>query len=207
MQEAATPKANTGSQKSLTRQISRLVAGTVLLTAMVACTTVPSESANSGSVHGQTPKKGLASANAMYNTRNYGGAVREFDTIISAADASAYGRRLSHLGKALIYLGSDENWRSIESAKMSLNAASQVIPEGNEAFSVETNLFMDSIAALINSESEYLELQAKSSDSSAEITRLEKERNALAKERDELLKEQQTLNEAIEKLKNLTLGS
>ena len=97
----------------------------------------------------------------MYNTRNYTGAVREFDTIITDADASANSRRLSHLGKALIYLSTDKNWHSVENAKMSLNSAGQVVPEGDEEFAVETDMFMDSIAALIGAESEYQELQSK----------------------------------------------
>ena len=187
-------------------QIWRLTAGTLLLTSLVACATLPSESADSV-VGPDAPDTGLASANVMYNTRNYSGAVQEFDTIITNPDASANSRRLSHLGKALIYLSTDENWRSIENAKMSLIAAGQVVPESNEEFAVETDMFMDSISALIGSESEYLELQTKSGYSRAEIASLKKERDALTTERDELLKEQQALNDALEKLKNLTLGS
>ena len=211
MKVSVTPPKIPGSGKLPTKpagfsQIWRLASGTLLLTGLVACATVPSESADSAVVP-DVPDMGLASANVLYNTRNYTGAVQEFDTIITNSDASANSRRLSHLGKALIYLSSDEDWHSIENAKMSLNAAGQVVPESDEEFAVETDMFMDSIAALIGSESEYLELQAKSGNSGAEIARLKKERNALTTERDQLLKEQQALNDALEKLKNLTLGS
>lgn len=187
-----------------TSQFWKLAAGALLLTSLVACATVPSEPADSDA---PPPDIGLTSANVMYNTRNYTGAVREFDTIITDTEASANNRRMSHLGKALIYLSSDKNWHSIENAKMSLNAAGQVAPESNKEFSIETDMLMDSITALIGSESEYLELQAKSGNSGAEIARLKKERDALTKERDGLLKEQQALNDALETLKNLTLES
>ena len=99
-------------------QIWRLTTGTLLLTSLVACATVPSESVDSVVVP-DAPDTGLASANVMYNTRNYAGAVQKFDTIITNPDASANSRRLSHLGKALIYLSTDENWRSIEKVFLS----------------------------------------------------------------------------------------
>jgi len=211
MKEAVTPitipcskKPSVGQPAS--GQFWRLAAGTLLLSGLIGCATVPSDSADSNAVLERAPDTGLASANVMYNTRNYTGAVREFDTIIADTDASANSRRLSHLGKALIYLSADKNWHSIENAKMSLHAAGQVVPENDEEFAVETDMFMDSISALIGTESEYDDLKSKSGNSSAEIGRLKKERNALASERDELLREQQALNDALEKLKNLTLG-
>jgi len=212
MKESVTPIIIPDAGKALTKLTNishtwRLATGILLLTSLVACATVPSGSADADATADHAPDMGLASANVMYNTRNYTGAVREFDTIITDPDASANSRRLSHLGKALIYLSTDENWHSIENAKMSLNASGQVVPESDEEFAVETDMFMDSITAFIGSESEYLELQAKSGNSGAEIARLKKERNALTAERDQLLKEQQALNDALEKLKNLTLGS
>jgi len=189
------------------REIWRLAAGSVLLIGSVACTTVPSDSTDSNPVPGVAPGNSLAGANAMYSKRNYGGAIREFDTIIASADASANSRRLSYLGKALIYLGSDKNWRSMENAKIALVAAGKVVPDSTEGFSIETDMFMGSVEALISSESEHLELRTKSSDSKAEIARLKKQRDALTMERDRLLKEQQSLQKALEKLKNLTLGN
>ena len=212
MKASVTPIKIPGSRKLSTKptgssQIWRLATGTLLLTSLVTCATVPSDSADSNIASTQAQDTGLASANVMYNTRNYTGAVQEFDTIITNPVVSANSRRLSHLGKALIYLSTDKHWHSIENAKMSLVAAGQVAPESGEEFAVETDMFMDSISALIGSESEYLELRAKSGNSEAEIMRLKKERDALTLERDELLKEQQALNDALEKLKNLTLGS
>lgn len=211
MKEAVTPITIALSKPPLIRQpcssqFWRLAAAAILLSSMIGCATVPSGSADSNAAPERAPDTGLASANVMYNTRNYTGAVREFDTIISDDDASANSRRLSHLGKSLIYLSTDKNWHSIENAKMALNSAGQVVPEGNEEFAVETDMFMDSITALIGAESENHELQSKSGNSGAEITRLKRERDVLTGERDELLREQQALNDALEKLKKLTLG-
>jgi hypothetical protein len=212
MKEPVTPITISFSKKPSIKQpcsgqFWRLATAALLLSSLIGCATVAPDSAVSIAVPEPTPDTGLASANVMYNTRNYTGAIREFDTIIADADASANSRRLSHLGKSLIYLSTDKNWHSIENAKMSLNSAGQIVPEGDEEFAVETDMFMDSITALIGAESENHELQSKTGNSSAEIARLKEERTALANERDALLKEQQALSEALEKLKNLTLGS
>ena len=188
-------------------QSTRLAIGTLLLSSLVACASVPPTSVEPDANVNPASDQGLASASVMYNTRDYAGAVAEFDRIIANDATSSNSRRLAHLGKALIYLGSDESWHSLDKAKMALNSAGSVMPESDEEFAIETDMFMDSIAAQIGSESQYLELKEKSGGSSAEIARLKKERDALAQERDALLKEQQTLNEALEKLKNLTLGS
>jgi len=185
----------------------QLVTAAALMTGLVACATPSGQPVDAGPEAVVVVDTGLASANVMYNTRNYSGAVREFDTIITDPDASANSHRLAHLGKALIYLGSDKNWFNIENAKSSLNAAGQVAPESNQGFAVETDMFMDSISAQIDTEMALQNMRAKSGGSGAEIEKLKQERDALATERDELLEEQKALNEAIEKLKNLTLGS
>lgn len=212
MKDIVTPDIVTNINRSFINQlysgrIWRFVALVLLLTSLVACAGTPVKSTSSTSAIPSVPGKGLAGANTMYNTRNYTGAVSEFDTIITDADASANSRRLSHLGKALIYLSSDKNWHDIENAQTSLSAAGSIVPANNEEFSIETDMFMDSIAALINSEADYTELKTNSGGSKAEVSRLQKQNAELVAERDKLLKEQKILNQAIEKLKNLTLGN
>jgi len=212
MKEAVTPitpllKVNAPTKQPRSNRVWRTAVSALLLTSLVACETTPSRSPDSATVAASQQSTGLTGANAMYNTRNYTGAVREFDSIITDSGASANSRRLAHLGKALIYLGTDKNWHSIENAKMALNSAGQVVPDSNEEFPIETDMFMDSITSLIGSESDYVELKRRSGNSGAEIERLKKERDALTMERDQLLKEQKSLNEALEKLKNLTLGN
>lgn len=185
----------------------RLAVCSILVASLVACASLPPGTVEPEIVDEKKLDMGLASVSDLYSTRNNAAAMDGFDSIISDADSSANSRRLAHLGKALVYLGGDDNWHSLENAKMSLSAAGSVTPGDDEEFAIETDMLMDSIAAQIGSESEFLELKAKTGNSGVEIARLRNERDALVKERDELLSEQQALNEALEKLKNLTLGN
>ena len=186
---------------------ARLAIGTLVLAALSACASVTSNPAEPGPLVNQVPETGLASVSVNYSTGDYAGSMAGFDSIIASAHSDANSRRLAHLGKALIYLGSDTNWHSIDNARIALKAAGSVVPGSGEEFTIETDMLMDSVAAQIGSESNYLEMKSKAGTARAEITRLQKERDALVQERDGLLKEQQALNEALEKLKNLTLGN
>ena len=185
----------------------RMILGTIVFSSLVACAGMPSNSVEPEITEEKNMDMGLATVSHMYSARNYAAALAGFDSIIADADSNANSRRLAHLGKALIYLGDDEKWHSIENAKMSLNAAGAVSPGDGQEFAIETDMLMDSIATQIGSESGYLELKAKTINSNVEIAKLKKERDVLVMERNELLKEQQALNEALEKLKNLTLGN
>ena len=185
----------------------RLATAILMFSSLVACAVTPTEPAASVPESRVESNAGLAGAADMYNSRNYPGAIREFDNVITDEGSSANDRRLANLGKSLVYLGNDENWHSIENAKMSLVSAGQVAPQGSEEFAVETDLLMDAISVVIGTESKYAVQVAKSSGSGAEVVELKRELDALKSERNELLAEQKILNEALEKLKNLTLGN
>ena len=185
----------------------RLLAAIVLSGSLAACAVAPTEPASSGSSDQVASKTGLAAASDMYNSRNYSGAIREFDNVISAEGASANDRRLSHLGKSLVYLGNDAKWHSIDNAKLSLQSAGQVAPEGDEEFSVETDLLMDAISNVIGTESKYVVLQGKTTGSGAQISELRREIDGLKTENSDLLAEQKVLHDALEKLKELSLGN
>ena len=195
------------SPNGLPAKTARLILGTILLTGLVACAVVPSDPVEPAAAAEDAPEMGIARVSLMDNTGDIAGTMAEFDDIIESTNGDANNRRLAHLGKALIYLGSDESWHSIDNAKMSLSAAGSIVPEGTEEFAIETDMLMDSVAAQIGSESKFVELRSKAGRSMAEIAQLRKERDALVQERDELLKEQQALNDALERLKNLTLGN
>lgn len=186
---------------------ARLPIWALMLAGLSACASVTSELVEPESPVKQVPETDLASVSVKYSTGDNAGSMAGFDSIIASADSDANSRRLAHLGKALIYLGSDTYWHSIDNARRSLKAAGSVVPESGKEFAIETDMLMDSVAAQIDSESNYLEMQLKAGNTRAEITRLQKEHDALVQERDGLLKEQQALNEALEKLKNLTLGN
>ena len=185
----------------------RMVTVAVMAVALSACAAAPAKQAESQTQDKMEFQTGMSGAADMYNSRNYPGAIREFDNIIMDDTSSANSRRLAHLGKALVYLGPDKNWHSVDNAKLSLMSAGQVAPEGTEEFSVETDLLMDAISAVIGTESKYSVLMAKSQGAGSESTELKRELDSVKAERDELLTEQKVLNDAIEKLKALTLGS
>jgi len=201
------PRSNFSIFTSLPGRISRLVITSLVLGSLAACAVAPTEPPVSEPAMQAQPDTGIALATDMFSSNNYPGAIREFDNVITSDTASANDRRLAYLGKALVYLGNDENWHSVDNAKLALAAAGQVALSDGEEFAAETVLLMDAVTDVIGTESKYIELQSQTGDSSAEVAQLKRERDALAAERDELLEEQQALNEAIEKLKQLTLGN
>jgi len=188
-------------------RISRLITVILMIGSLAACVAAPSKPSVSEPSEPVMSSTGIVAAVDQYNGRNYPGAIREFDNVITSVDSSANDRRLAHLGKAMVYLGNDVNWHSMENAKMSLISAGQVAPDENGEFAPETDLLMDAVTAVIGTESKFVTLQAKTSGSNSDVEQLRRERNALEAERDELLEEQKALNEALEKLKQLTLGN
>jgi len=200
------PRTTTKSFSSPAGSISRLIIAALLLSNLVACAVAPSAATPDEPVTQPGLDNGIAGATDMYNSQDYPSAIQAYDNVTKSADASANERRLAHLGKALIYLGNDKNWHSLDNAKLALVSAGQVAPAAGEEFAAETALLMDAVTDVIGTESKYIELQSKTGNSSAELGRLKNERDALKAERDQLLKEQKTLNEALEKLKSLTLG-
>jgi len=187
--------------------VIRFSVATLMLSGLVACVVAPTETVDSETISTVELKTGMAGAADMYNSHNYPGAIREFDAVINDAASSANSRRLAHLGKALVYLGPDVNWHSIDNAELSLISAGQIAPDETQEFSVETDLLMDAISAVIGTESKYSVLAAKSNGSGNEVKELKRELDSVKTRRDALIAEQKVLNEAIDKLKALTLGS
>lgn len=188
-------------------RLFKLISTVLLVSTLVACAAAPTKPTASRSTTGAKDAMAMSGAASMYNTRNFSGAIREFDKIIKDSGSSANSRRTAHLGKSMVYLGNDKKWHSIENAKMSLISAGKVTTEDGEEFSVETDLLMDAVSSVIGTESKYNVLMSKSSWSGAQNAELQSELETITGERDELLKEQKMLNEAIEKLKELTLGN
>lgn len=191
---------------SSTGRMFRLVIITIVVSSLVACATAPAKSTAAKPAKVK-PSTSMVSAADMYNSRNYPDALNAFDNIISDKGSSANSRRLANLGKAMVFLGNDESLHSIENAKMSLISAGQVAPKDNEEFAIETDMLMDAVSEVIGTESKYMVLKGKTNGSNSQLTGLQKELDAVEAERDELLAEQKALNEALEKLKRLTLGN
>jgi hypothetical protein len=188
-------------------EISRLALAVMVMVSVAACAVAPTGTSAPGSADYEVPGAGMAAAIDDYNKDDYPAAISGFDAVIADTGTSANDRRLAYLGKTLVYLGSDENLHSIENARQSLASAGQVAGADSKAFTVESELLMEALSTMVGMESRYVALLAISGDPSSEVEELERERDALAKERDELLAEREALNEALERLKQLTLGN
>lgn len=141
---------------------------------------------------------GLREASRLFEARDYEKALKKYDGVIGAAGVSANTKRLAYLGKALIYLGNAEKWHNLDHAKLAISDAAKIKPADGQAFSLESNMLRDAVMALAGSQSAYDALQTKTSNTGGEIAQLKKQRDALIAERD-------ALNQALEKLKELTL--
>lgn len=182
----------------------RLCTAVLLSTLLAACAETPTQPAATVP-HKAVRGQGLDAASSLYEAREYDKALLQFDRVIAAPAASANSKRLAYLGKALIYLGNDEKWRNLDKAKLAISDAAKVKLGDGEQFTAEANMVRDAVMALAGSQSAYDALQTKTGGTGGEIARLKKQRDALVAERDALLEEQATLNQALEKLKELTL--
>lgn len=189
----------------------RLLTAILMVAHLVACAVTPTQQ---DSMSEEKISASISSAIDSYNMRNYSDAIKGFDNVIANDASSANSVRLAHLGKAMVYLGQEKRWHSIENAKMSMLSAGQVAPENGIEFAAETDLLMDAVSEVIGTESKYSMVQEKSSGSGYEINQLRQEldsvkaeRDALETERNELVKEQKMLNDALEKLKKISLGN
>ncbi len=143
-----------------------------------------------------TDGPGIQAAYDLYSRRDFAGAADAYDALLTEA-GSAEQTRLAQLGKALLFLSTDPQWRDMEKAAASLQAAEAV--EGDPA-NPETAMLMNALSSLIGVEANISELNTKVSNATVEIARLKAQREALEAE-------QAALNEALEKLKELTIGS
>lgn len=187
--------------------IGRLATGLFVLVSVVACATVDTQSAQPLAVETVEISDQLASAKMPYNTQDFDVALKEFHTISLDPDVSVSSRRMAYLGQALIYLSSDKNFHSVDNAKLALRSAGQVEPSENEEFSLAADLLLDAVNITIGTESRYAQLKSKTGNSNSEVARLKAERDALLAENSKLQQEQVSLRDALERLKNLTLGN
>ena len=161
------------------------------------CAVSPTEPTATDSGHEPSSRRAgsgtVESAFAQFERRNYAGAAAAYD---DAANDDAHAKRLAHLGQALIHLSTDPQWRDLDAAAHKLQAAENL----GGATEVEISMLMNALSSLIGVEANISELNTKVANSASEIARLKDERQAL-------VANQAVLNEAIEKLKALTIGN
>ena len=141
---------------------------------------------------------------AMYEKRDFAGAAASYEAVAGDSTSGNEARRLAYLGNALVHLSTDPQLRDLDKAGQFLQSAEAVETENEN---VETSMLMNALSSLIGVESNISELNSKTSNSSAEIARLKEERDTLQAELTASSAEQAALNEALEKLKALTIGN
>lgn len=146
----------------------------------------------------------VASAFAAYQQRDFGAAAAGFDAVAADSSASQNDQRLAHLGKAMVNLSTDPEYRDVKEAGMHLQAAEAI---KGDSTAVETGMLMNAMSALVGVESNVMELNTKVANSSREIATLKAERDTLKAGQETLTAENADLNQALEKLKALTLGN
>lgn len=192
------------STAALKPMLSKSLICVCLSMGLVACATAPATSTSKSSATAQ-PTPEFSSASKELKTRNYKEAVKQFDEIIEDGQTPSNERRLAYIGMALVYLSYDENWRSLKNARASLASAAKVpVPQG-ESLDHQTDMLMEAVVALIDSQAAYETIESQSGDTGYQITQLKKKNQALETELTALQKENKNLNEALEKLKKLTL--
>lgn len=178
---------------------SRLAgSGLTLIAALLlsACATAPTDPGSSQQAEpipvGSGPAN-VVGAFEQYQRRDFAAASAGFEV---ATEGTRQEQRLGHLGQALIRLSTDSRWRDLDAATRHLQAAEELV----EGSSVETSMLLTAMSALVGVEANITELNSKLANANAESARLKNER-------DDLVAEQAVLNEAIEKLKALTIGN
>jgi hypothetical protein len=148
----------------------------------------------------------VGTAWSTYSHRDYAGAVSAFDQVISNKASSNDQQRQAWLGKALVYLSTDPDWRDLDKARAAVQSASD-ISTGNESQSAGVNFFGSAVEGHINAESDNAELNAKVTELLRELEQSKSSLADLEAENKTLRAEQENLNVALEKLKELTLGN
>ena len=140
----------------------------------------------------------LRAAYDQYKQGQFAPALAAFEAVIADTEGDAGSKRTAWLGKALVYLGSDKQLRSVKNASAAVTSASAIAIEGDTAASANAAFLTSAIESLIK-------LEGDSTDAGGRVARLTKEKAALTEERNKLLAEQAKLKEALEKLKKLSL--
>lgn len=171
-----------------------------------ACATAPEKTTVAPATAKASNSAQLESAFRNYDLRKFESAAAAFERIAANDSASANDRRIAHLGLAMIHLSTDLDWRDIDAAKVSLDAAREVA-QTDPSPRVETDMLSLAVNDLVNVETDNAELMKRSNELARELGRVKDNRGDWEAEREALLAEQARLEETLERLKQLTLGN
>jgi len=178
-----------------------ILLGVLALTSGLSCAVVP-ESNDAQAVVPEVvsaPPAGadLHGAYSNFQRRDFAAASSGFRSISDDGGNSSRDRQLALLGQTLVYLSTDAEWRDLSEAGNTLQSAEGITVESGN---VETEMLMNALSSLIGVETNISELNTKVANSSTEITSLKGDLESAVAEQD-------ALNEALEKLKALTIGN
>ncbi|MBT8062488.1 MAG: hypothetical protein KJO85_07370, partial [Gammaproteobacteria bacterium] len=160
--------------KTNLKPLFKILVVPVCAAALVSCAVAPSGD-GSGAPTQATPSSSANEGDIRvgfdaYQKRDFTDAYNAYERATGSADSRT--ARLAHLGKALVYLSTDGQWRDVNKAALSLQAAESV--EGNP--SIESSMLINSLSSLIGVEADITALNRQVSNSSVELGRLKQER-------------------------------
>ncbi len=180
---------------------SATLLGVLILSSGLSCAVAPATgsepAAKPAAVKKPAASGTVSSAFSQFTKRDYAAASSGYDAVASSTGSSPGAKQLAYLGKALVHLSTDSKWRSLDEAGRLLQSAEAIDADGTN---VETQMLMNALSSLIGVEANISEMDAKVANSASEIARLKEEKSSLQED-------QAALNEALEKLKALTLGN
>ena len=180
--------------------------GLILALALASCAVAPDGGDAAGAQAAGTMSTAernaqLSQAFDAYERRNFASAHEGFEALTESGNADT--ERLAWLGIALVRVSTDPDWRDPEAARVALQSAEST--EG--APGIAAGMLINALSSLILIEADMSAVTRQQLNTAYEAREAEAEINALREERDALLAEQERLNEALEKLKELTIGN
>jgi hypothetical protein len=181
-------------------KIPALLLGVLILSSGLSCAVVPEATPQSvAPVKTMTnnANANLIQAYGSFEQRDFAAANNTFKSVVEDAGASNSERQLALLGQAMVHLSTDTEWRDISLATGALQSA-EAIDAGSEQ--VASGLLVAALSSLMGVENNNSELNRKVANGASEIAKLKDQNDVLQGEQD-------MLNEALEKLKSLTIGN
>lgn len=173
----------------------------LVLSSGLSCAVTPTTQTQDADQQGQMSRRAASAAIQeafdQFSRRDFATAMSGFDNVADSANANPDDQRLAHLGKSLVYLSTDREWRDLDAAAMALQSAED-IPGGSNP--VQHGMLVNAVSSLIGAEKNNAELKGKVNNAAYELGKL---KEALENQDAEVA----TLNEALEKLKDLTIGN
>ena len=138
-------------------------------------------------------------AHGHYTQGRMAEAVALFDQVLADANAEPAAKRAAHLGKAMVHLSSDKQFRNLKSARASLVAANEFAAGDTSGMGAVDAFWASAAEQALTAETSLADSKRSAAGASS------KDKAAWAEERAALIAEQERLKAALEKLKKAAL--